>query len=49
MKVRYWQKEWHDILLGSSGAYLDKILAAGFDGSFLDVIDAYEYFQNKNK
>ena len=49
MKVRYWQKEWHDILFGSINAYLDKILAAGFDGSFLDVIDAYEYFQNKNK
>ena len=49
MKVRYWQKEWHDILLGNGDAYLDMILAAGFDGSFLDVIDAYEYFQNKNK
>ena len=25
-------------------AYLDQILAAGFDGAFLDVVDAYDYF-----
>ncbi len=44
-KVEYWDPEWQAILLGSDGAYLDRILAAGFDGVYLDIIDAYEYFE----
>lgn len=43
-KVKYWRPEWQAILYGSPDAYLDKIMAAGFDGAFLDVIDAYYYF-----
>lgn len=43
-KVKYWDKQWKKILFGSTNAYLDNILAAGFDGVFLDVVDAYEYF-----
>ena len=43
-KVKYWNAEWKKILYGSSNAYLDRLLAAGFDGVYLDVIDAYEYF-----
>ena len=44
-KARYWSKEWHDILYGSPEAYLDMIMAAGFDGAFLDVMDAWQYFK----
>lgn len=44
-KARYWSQEWHDLLYGSSDAYLDKIMAAGFDGAFLDVMDAWQYFK----
>lgn len=44
-KVKYWRPEWRQILYGSEDAYLDRILAAGFDGAFLDVVDAYWYFQ----
>ena len=43
-KVMYWMKPWRDILFGSENSYLDQILAAGFDGVYLDVVDAYEYF-----
>lgn len=39
-KVRYWDPAWQLILV----EYLDRILAAGFDGAYLDIIDAYEYF-----
>jgi cysteinyl-tRNA synthetase len=46
-KVKYWTKEWRQILYGSKDAYLDQILDSGFDGAFLDVIDAYEYFNAK--
>ncbi|MBI4647482.1 MAG: endo alpha-1,4 polygalactosaminidase [Bacteroidia bacterium] len=46
-KVRYWDKEWKNIIYGSSNSYLDKIISKGFDGVYLDIIDAYEYFEEK--
>lgn len=45
-KVKYWLEPWHKIIYGSENSYLSKILAAGFDGVFLDVIDAFEYFED---
>ncbi len=39
--VRYWDKNWQDIIFGSQTAYLDRIIAAGFDGVFLDRVDAF--------
>jgi cysteinyl-tRNA synthetase len=44
-KVRYWNPGWQAIIFGSSGAYLDRIVTAGFDGVYLDIIDAFEYFE----
>lgn len=46
-KVKYWSKDWQQILYGSSDSYMGHVLAAGFDGAYLDVIDAYEYFNKK--
>lgn len=46
-KVRYWLQDWQDILFGNENAYLDQIIKAGFDGMYLDIIDAFEYFENK--
>lgn len=43
-KVKFWTTEWRQIVFGAKDALLDQILAQGFDGSFLDVIDAYDYF-----
>ncbi|MBI5092418.1 MAG: endo alpha-1,4 polygalactosaminidase [Candidatus Hydrogenedentes bacterium] len=36
-KVRYWDPAWQAIIFGSQTAYLDRILAAGFDGVYLDI------------
>ncbi len=44
-KVKYWDSDWQGVIFGSSSGYLDKILAAGFDGVYLDIIDAFEYFE----
>ena len=44
-KVVYWSKQWQNILYGNNNAYFDQILNLGFDGVYLDVIDAYEFFQ----
>ncbi|MBN1461010.1 MAG: endo alpha-1,4 polygalactosaminidase [Armatimonadetes bacterium] len=48
-KVRYWDPAWQALILGSADSYLDRILAAGFDGVYLDIIDAFEYFENSGK
>ena len=45
-KVKYWNPEWKSLIYGSTTAYLDKIIAAGFDGVYLDIIDAYDFWQN---
>lgn len=44
-RVKFWRPEWKHILYGSPTAYLDEIMAAGFDGAMLDVVDVYQYFQ----
>lgn len=46
-RVKYWDPEWQRILMGSKDSYLDQILAAGFDGAFLDVIDAFYTFEEE--
>ena len=46
-KVRYWDKRWQRIILGKPSSYLDQIVAAGFDGVYLDIIDGYEYWRKK--
>lgn len=43
-KVKYWDSSWQSIIFGSETSYLDKIIEAGFDGVYLDIIDAYEYW-----
>ncbi len=44
-KVYYWCPEWQDIICGTGDSYLNRILSAGFDGVYLDIIDAFEYFE----
>ncbi len=46
-KVKYWYPEWQRIIFGTNNSYLDKIIAAGFDGVYLDIIDAYQYYEDK--
>ena len=44
-KVRYWDPAWHAVIYGNDDSYLSRILEAAFDGVYLDLIDAYEYFE----
>ncbi len=44
-KVRYWDKEWQNIIYGNNQSYVKKIIDAGFDGVYLDIIEAFEYFE----
>ena len=43
-KVYYWKPEWKEIIYGEEKSMLDRILKAGFDGVYLDIVDAYQYF-----
>ena len=45
--VKYWDPDWQKIITGNDGSYQKKILDAGFDGVYLDIIDAFEYFEKK--
>lgn len=44
-EVKYWNPEWQSIIYGNENFYLKKILNAGFDGAYLDIIDAFEYYE----
>lgn len=44
-KVKYWNADWQNIIYGNDSSYLKKILDAGFDGVYLDIIDAFEYYE----
>jgi cysteinyl-tRNA synthetase len=43
--VRFWEPEWQEIIFGNDESYTKKILNAGFDGVYLDIREAYEYFE----
>ena len=44
-KVQYWNKDWQQIIYAGSDSYLNKLLTSGFDGAYLDLVDAFEYFE----
>jgi len=46
-KVRYWDRHWQQIIFNEDDSYLKKIIDAGFDGVYLDIIDAFEYFEDQ--
>ena len=45
-KVRYWQDNWKDIIIRGPNSYLKQIIAAGFDGVYLDRIDVFEHHKD---
>ena len=44
-KVNYWNEDWQSIIYGNEDSYLDKVLEANFDGVYLDIIDAFQYYE----
>jgi cysteinyl-tRNA synthetase, unknown class len=43
-KVKFWDPQWQNIIL----SYIDTIASQGFDGIYMDIIDAYYYWQVEN-
>ena len=46
--VRYWNWDWQAIMFGHAQSYLDRIMAAGFDGVYLDRVDVYAHWEKEN-
>jgi len=45
--VRYWQPGWQALIYGKSDSYVDRVMAAGFDGIYLDRADVYYEFKDR--
>ncbi|MFH0864953.1 MAG: MJ1477/TM1410 family putative glycoside hydrolase [Bacteroidota bacterium] len=43
-KVRFWDPQWQSIIF----SYVDTIIAQGFDGIYMDIVDAYYYWMVDN-
>lgn len=41
--VKFWKKDWQEIIFGNDESYTKRIINAGFDGVYLDNVEAY-YF-----
>lgn len=41
--VKFWKEDWKNIIYGNDESYMKRILDAGFDGAYLDNVEAY-YF-----
>ncbi len=54
-KVKYWMQEWKEIICGRNdgtgfgNSYLKKIIDSGFDGVYLDILDAAFYFERNRE
>ena len=44
-KVHYWDPDWQALIL----EYTGHLLEAGFDGAYLDIVDAYEFYLDQGR
>ncbi len=47
--VCFWDTDWQRVICGSPSSYLDKIVAAGFDGVYLDKCDVFEDIERRER
>lgn len=45
--VQFWHDDWQKIIYGNEDSYLKQIVDAGFDGAFLDNVEAFYFLYNK--
>ncbi len=46
--VKFWKDEWQEIIYGNSDSYTQKLLNVGFDGAYLDNIEAFYFLYHKD-
>ncbi len=47
LTVKYWEREWQNLILNDTDSYINRIMDAGFDGIYLDKIDIADEYQGK--
>ena len=45
--VKFWKKDWQNVIYGNDSSYLKKVIDAGFDGAYLDNVEAYYFIYHK--
>lgn len=45
--VHYWDASWQEIICGEENSYLRRVADAGFDGVYLDLVNAYEFYEQR--
>ena len=48
-EVRYWDPLWQRLILGTPEAPLDRIVAEGYDGVYLDIVDGFEFWEERGQ
>ena len=41
--VKYWKPEWKELIFGTDSSMIDKIIDDGYDGIYLDWVEAFEF------
>jgi cysteinyl-tRNA synthetase len=44
--VRYWDRDWQRIIIDRPDSFLNRVIDAGFDGVFLDIVDGFEFWRD---
>lgn len=47
--VKFWDEAWHKVIYQDDSSYIDQIVDIGFDGVYLDIVDAFSRFQDKEE
>ena len=42
--VQYWEPVWQNIIMGNPKSFADQVINSGFDGFYIDRVDAYYYY-----
>ena len=46
--VKYWHKDWKEIMYGNDDSYFKKIINSNFDGAFMDNVEAFYTLYHKD-
>jgi cysteinyl-tRNA synthetase len=47
--VQYWDPTWQSIIMGGPKSFADQVIESGFDGFYIDRVDAYYYYGDTNE
>lgn len=48
-RIKFWDPEWQRYIIDDAHSFLNQIIDAGFDGVFLDIVDACDYWEDEKR